>query len=653
MKRAIRITSAILVMCLLGAAVWAQPYSEAPTLEAQVAAGELPSVDERLPLNPAVMEPLESVGAYSDTIFVFVPDNSPWNTLQEETERGSYLGYIRADNEVVGNLAESFELADDFKSLTIHLREGAKWSDGHPFTADDVVFAFDAFHFDSRVSGSSQPFWLNKVRRAIKVDDYTVRLETDDPFPVMLAKMGEPAGGDWHAYLPRHYLEKFHIDYNPDANEVAAEFGFDSWEQAFDAYDREYQNGFQHLIEDGELRPTMQPWILTEVTDTTKVHVRNPYFWKVDPEGKQLPYIDRIVTGIADPETINLKIIAGEVDLDYGVANVANFALYKENEAAGGYTTLELQDQGNAPVGFAVNQTIDDPIKRPIFQDLRFRQALSLAINAGEINETVFFGLGRPMVFPVVGTSFHLSEWDDNPFDGYDIDRANALLDEVGLENRNGAGWRLGPDGEPFTLTMEGRTVGEESTTFAALELMKEYWEAVGLQTEIKLSERALHIERRDGNLIEVNTGPFTLGSEARQYMIDREFWAHGSHDLNWAPLWGDWLMAWIQVEEGTRTLEDFADGVLPGEEPPQIYKDLFMWNEERSRTVLGSPEYIEISQKIFDFHHDNMLMQGVVGGMPQLAIAKSNLGNVPTGYFGSAIWFGDLLIESEQLYFK
>ncbi|MEM7132396.1 MAG: ABC transporter substrate-binding protein [Chloroflexota bacterium] len=627
-------------------------FKEASSLTEMVAAGDLPPVDERLPAEPAVMEPIESVGVYNDTMFVFVPSTEPWNTMQEETERGSYLGYIRADNSVVGNLAKGFELSDDFMSLTIFLREGAKWSDGHPFTADDIVFAFDAWHFDSRL-GSSQAFWMNKVRRVIKVDDYTVRMETDEPYPVMLAKMGEPAGGDWHAYLPKHYMEQFHIDYNPDATELAESLGYETWEAAFQAHDWEFENGYSHVRDDGFVRPTMQPWMLVEVTDTTKVHQRNPYFWKVDEAGQQLPYIDRIVTGISDPETINLKIIAGEVDLDYGSVSVDNFALYKENEASGGYTTHELFKQGDSLVGFAVNQTIDDPVKQPIFQDLRFRQALSLAINADEINETVYFGLGRPMAFPVVGTTFHMDKWDSNPADAYDVDEANALLDAVGLDQKDGDGWRLGSDGNPFTLTMEGVSTGESSTQIAALELMKEFWEAVGLQTEIAISEGSLYRERRNGNLIEINTSPFVLGSEARQYMIDREFWAHGSHDLNWAPLWGDWLLATVQIEEGTASLADFEGGAIPGIEPPEIYKELFQWNEDRSKTVLGSPEYIEVSQKIFDFHFENLLMQGVVGGMPSLVIAKDNLANVPKGYFGSAIWFGDLHIEAEQLYFK
>ena len=625
-------------------------YSEAPMLAEMVAAGQLPPVVERLPIEPAVMEPIESVGTYGDTIYVFVNSNEPWNTLQEETERGSYLGYIRQDTSVVPNLAKGFELAPDFLSLTITLREGAQWSDGQPFTADDIVFAFEDWHFDSRVGGATQPFWMNKVRRAIKIDDYTVRLETDVPYPVMLAKMGEPAGGDWHAYLPRHYLERFHIKYNPEADALAKELGYDSWTVAFEAHDWEYQNGFRHLIEDGEPRPTMQPWSLIEVTDTTKVHERNPYFYKVDPSGQQLPYIDRVIAGIADMETIQLKIIAGEVDLDYVNATTDNYALYKENEAAGGYRLHEIPVNQIA-IAFAVNHTHET--KGPIFRDLRFRQALSLAINADEVNDSVYFGLGEPMVFPVAKASFAPPEWSNNPYDAYDPDEANRLLDAAGLDQRGNDGWRLGADGKPFTLTIEGRIQGEHSATTKAIELMREYWRAVGLKTEIKLSDNALHRERRAGNLLEVNVGTWGYPSEARQYMVDRESWVHGNHDLSWAPAWGRWLEAWIEVEEGTRSISDFEGGALPGEEPPEEYQQLFQWGEERAKTVLGSPEYLEVSRKIFGFHFDNLLMQGVVGGQPQLVIAKANLGNVPTGFHGSAAWWGDLNIEAEQIYFK
>ena len=656
MRKVLQGAAALVVVGLLGTTAWAQ-YSEAPELAAKVAAGELPPVAERLPNNPAVLMPLEENGQYNDIIYVFVPDDSPWNTLQEETERVSNLGYVDRDQVTHPHLAESFDVADDYRSITITTREGAKWSDGDPFDANDILYAMNNWHFDTRVGGGS-PFWLSAARRAIKIDDHTVRLESDDPFPQWIFTMGEPAGGDWHAYLPSHYMQQFHIDFNPDADALAEELGFAGWAEAHQSNDWEYQNGFVHLIEDGPVsgpRPVMQPWGLVEVTDSTKVHERNPYFWKVDELGQQLPYIGRIVAGIADPETIKLKIIAGEVDLEWNpqVASVSDYALFKQNEEAGGYTVQEIYQQGRSELSYAVNQTIADPFKRKMFQDVRFRNALSLAIDAEEINQAVFFGLGQPLNFAVLDTTFQMEKWNNNPLDAYDPEQAAARLDAVGLAERNSDGWRLGPDGEPFTLTVEGRLVGEGVPPPESVELLKEYWDEAGISTTINLTEGALWSERRNANLIEVNTLGFGLGSEGRQHGIAREAFAHGSHDMNWATNWGDWLLADIAIKEGRASADDYVDGQLPGEEPPQWAKDLFDWAELRYKSERGSPQYKLVSQQIFDLHYENNLISGVVGQLPALVIAKKNLVNVPTGFFGTAIWFGDLTLEADQLFFR
>ena len=275
-------------------------YREAPVLTELVASGELPPVDERLPIEPALLEPIESVGRYGGTIYVHATNNAPWGDLQEETERGSYLGRFRFDRlEVEGNLAKGFEQAADDQSITIFLREGAKWSDGAPFTADDVMFMYEDMHWHEEIETW---MWLPQARRAIKVDDYTVRLETDVPYPVLTLKMAEPAGGDWHSYYPKHYLQKWHIRYNEDANALAKEEGFDTWVDAF-------RHHFWWNPRQDMNFPTMQPWVLTQSNTTNKVHDRNPYYWKVDSEGQQLPYVDRIVTDIVDSETYHLKII--------------------------------------------------------------------------------------------------------------------------------------------------------------------------------------------------------------------------------------------------------------------------------------------------------------------------------------------------------
>ena len=168
-----------------GAAATAMPetrFSEAPMLAALVAAGELPPVDERLPIEPAVawFAPGDVVGTYGGTLTVFHTNESPWNDLAEETETGGYFGrMVKGSLDVVPSMAKALEFSDDAMALTVHLREGLKWSDGHPMTADDVVFMYEALHFNDLVPTWN---WIPQIRRAIKIDDYTVRLETDVPY---------------------------------------------------------------------------------------------------------------------------------------------------------------------------------------------------------------------------------------------------------------------------------------------------------------------------------------------------------------------------------------------------------------------------------------------------------------------------------------
>ena len=184
------------------------------------------------------------------------------------------------------------------------------------------------------------------------------------------------------------YLQKWHIDYNSDAEKIAKEEGFETWQEAFN-------NHFWWIPVKDLSKPTMQPWVLTKSTTAIKVHERNPYYWKVDTEGQQLPYIDQIVTGIVDIETYHTKIISGEADMAFAKTQFVNFTLYKENEEAGGYTVHSLPGV-RVDVGYIVNLTNLDPIKGPILGDVRFRQALSLATDADEVNKVIFSGLGTP-----------------------------------------------------------------------------------------------------------------------------------------------------------------------------------------------------------------------------------------------------------------
>ena len=310
-------------------------YNEAPMLAAMVADGELPPVDERLPLEPPVVyfAADDEVGTYGGTLTVFHTSINPWADLGYETEIGGYV--IRANpdtNELEPLLVKRAEMSDDAMSLTLYLREGTRWSDGHPMTADDYVFMYEDAHWNDKVTTWN---WIPQIKRAIKVDDHTVRFETDEPYHALLAKHASPPGGGWQAFHPFHYLKKWHINHNPDAETLAKEEGFDTWDEAFN------HHFFWAPQQDLE-QPTHHPWILVERTNTGKRYVRNPYYWKVDPAGNQLPYVDHIQAQIVDNETYHLKIIAGEADFAVLGTRFDNFTLYKENEASGEYRVVQI-----------------------------------------------------------------------------------------------------------------------------------------------------------------------------------------------------------------------------------------------------------------------------------------------------------------------
>ena len=220
---------------------------------------------------------------------------NPWNDLTESPENaGARFLEMTGDGSVVPDLARGYELTDDGKSFTVYMREGAKWADGHPLTAADVIFAFEDMHWNDQVETWNL---FPGVSRVVKLDDYTVRFEMDEPYFAMELIMVQWPGGEWVAFHPKHYLEKWHINHNEDAGKVAAEEGFASWSEAF-----RYHFWWAPLNDLD--KPTVMPWRITDLTATVKALERNPWFYQVDEAGQQLPYIDRVVATIVDAELL-------------------------------------------------------------------------------------------------------------------------------------------------------------------------------------------------------------------------------------------------------------------------------------------------------------------------------------------------------------
>ena len=250
-------------------------YREAPMLASLVAAGELPRVDERLPLESKVLDPLEEIGTYGGTLNVFANRPNPWQDVADSPERSSYPLRMNFDSSIEPDLALDFELADDFMNFTLFLRDGMKWSNGDPFYAEDFAFMFNDMHAQEEVSTWGAPVQVDTVT---VIDDYTVRWEYNAPYPRVILDMLHWRGSDWMAYAPSTYLKKWHIEHNPDADQVAKEEGFDNWGQAFNHH-------FSFFPAKDLDKPTMHPWKWETQTSTIRIWTRNPYYYAVDTAG--------------------------------------------------------------------------------------------------------------------------------------------------------------------------------------------------------------------------------------------------------------------------------------------------------------------------------------------------------------------------------
>ena len=601
-------------------------FSEAPMLAAMVAAGELPPLQDRLPEEPAVLWPFAvdnpEIGQYGGTIQVFALDNNPWGELLEETERGSYIFRTNEDAEIIPDLISDYEVSADEKIFTLHMRKGMKWSDGEPFVADDFIFMWKDMALQEEIKS-----WFNNdepLDRIAKIDDYTLRYEFKVSYPTFLFNAVSWRGGDWMRFSPKHYLEKWHIEYNQDANELAKSEGFDNW---WDAFNHHWQVAPSSDID----KPMLQPWIFEEFTSTYRTFVRNPYYYAVDRAGNQLPYIDRIVSTIVDSEVNQLKIISGESDLAFMNTSFDNYPLYKENEEQGGYRVFLIPGTTGAAVAYHLNLNHPDPVQRELYQDIRFRRALSIAINRDEINDSVYFGVATPRQATIPSAArYYKPEWgEEHPYAGYDPAAANRLLDEIGLTDRDRDGFRKRPDGKTAQLII-GYSTNNAGASETVHELVKEYWEELGLKVLLKPEEYAIYFERINAGEHDVIGSPEGFEHEFKYFIVSPE-------TVRFGPMWHQWLEANQSVQDGRSTLSDFEGGQLPGEEPPQKIEDFYDLQVRKYASEYGSAEYLALSTEIFDWFAEELVLIGTVGMVPTPLVANRNLGNVNMEVFWSA----------------
>ncbi|MEP3299339.1 MAG: ABC transporter substrate-binding protein [Pseudoruegeria sp.] len=616
---------------LLATTSLAQDYSEAPMLAEQVAAGILPSVDERLPLEPRVVTPYNEIGTYGGTwrrAFRGPSDDRGPQKLMEPR----IVRFVQAEPgvfDIEPGWASSYEINETSTEFTFHIREGLKWSDGHPVTTEDVLFYFED------VIGDDNPWpWPSLLQqgdeRAVvaAVDDLTFTVTFAQPSPLFVTRLGREYV--WMA-KPAHYLRQFHPAY-ASADELkaaAAEFEVEGWEDLWGRRGKAESYWMNPEV------PTLSAWTITTPPPAEQVvFERNPYYYAVDTEGNQLPYIDQITHDLfQDTETLNLWVAQGRIDLQQRHMGVGNFPFFKENEGAGDYEVVIWS--GLEVDTLWPNQTTNDPVMAKMFQTADFREAMNVALDRETINEIVFAGLTTPMqAAPPEGSAIFnedfVAKWAE-----YDPDRANALLDGMGLTERDSDGFRLRPDGETLEIII---TTALFASDINMLELVSEFWSEVGIKTSLDVVERTLYLDRVNAN--EVMMGHWPMG-RAALILIDPAAYAGTLADNSWATAWGEFYL-------NRANPKDFA--VAPPED--HLLNDVWALLDQAS-TAATQEDAMALGAEVLALHAEAPNWVGVVGAAPNLFIRSNRMGNFPEGFIRDDITRDIGIIPTEQLYIK
>ena len=566
---------------------------EHPELAELAAAGRIPPLHERLPEDPLVIPWLYGPGEYGGTIETVQSHNRPGYRVAYTTNDG-LVRYDPEGREVIPNFARDYEVSNGGRTFTFFLRRGVKWNTGTPFTVEDIRFWWEDIMNDKELTPSIFNIWKNEDGTTAEfaiLDDYTIQWNFKEPEGNFMSELTVTLNGT--TWAPSEYLKPFHIKYG-DKDQIekwAKEESLESWVELFQKKNDWY------IYSNPDL-PVLYPWHLVTPSPATRyILERNMYYWKVDTMGRQLPYIDRwAITAGTNQEVINLKIIQGEIN--YVEGSVSDFTLYKENEAKGGYEVKLYNSTRTGEWNLMPNQTVKEPVLREIFRDVRFRRALSLAVNREQINELMYLGLGRPMQVTISPDSpYFKEEWALN-YSEFDLERANALLDEMGLKWDSDKKYRLRPDGDTLSVVIESSNQRWED----GFGIVKNGWEAIGIKTDWSFTDTANFRNR-------VQTGDVQVGvwSSGGNYTISSWFpWIPLHYLLYWASDWGRWGM---------------TDGA-EGEEPPAQVKELITLFAQFN-SAIDAGEKTRAAQAILDIHSDNLWFIGTVGMVPIPFIIK------------------------------
>ena len=584
-------------------------YSEAPSLAKKVAAGKLPPVDERLPINPRKLNFKNlglKIGKYGGSIRMLM-------ARAKDARQMSVYGYSRLVGyhpktfELEADILESFEVKEG-RRFTFELRRGHKWSDGQPLTSEDFRYWWEDVANNKELSPVGPPkiMTINDELPIFEViNRYKFRYTWKRPNPDFLPRLA--SASPLYIYRPAHYMRQFHEKYTDQdvLKKTVKKSKQRNWAALHNKMDNLYRNDNVDL-------PVLQPWVsISKPSASRLIFKRNPFFHRVDPEGKQLPYADSFIFTIANNKLIPAKTGTGEVDLQARYLRFDDYTFLKKGEERSPYSTRLWKTAKGAHLALFPNLNVNNPILRKLIRDVRFRRALSLSVHRHEINQVIYYGLAIGGNNSVLPESPLYRPTYRNKWANFDLQKANQLLDEIGLVQRDSSGIRLMPDGSPLHLIIE--TAGESTEQTDVLELVRDSWLKIGIKIFSKPSQRNVFRNRIfsgetamsiwsgiENGLITANSSP-------------AEFVPTSQQSLQW-PKWGQYYET--NGKAGERPTEEHIIHLL------ELY--------QRWKNTAAQKEKSEIWEKILKIHSDQIYSIGLVAAVLQPVVVSRRLKNVP-----------------------